>query len=50
MLTNAGILVRRKEKMNVCYAIADPTICYLFTKISGSLQKRLENQAKAFNG
>ncbi len=49
-LTNAGILVRRKEKMNVYYAIPDPTICDLFPKISGSLQKRLKNQAKAFNG
>lgn len=47
-LTNAGILVRRKEKMNVYYAVADPTICDLFPKVSGSLQKRLKNQAKAF--
>ena len=41
--------VRRKEKMNVYYAVADPTICDLFSKISSGLQKRLKNQAKAFN-
>lgn len=49
-LTDAGILARRKKGANVIYAIVDPTVCDLFPKVSGSLQKRLENQAKAFNG
>lgn len=45
-LADAGILTRRKERMNVFYAIADPTICGLYKQVFGSLQKRLTTQAK----
>jgi DNA-binding transcriptional ArsR family regulator len=45
ILTDAGILARRKERMNAVYAIADPTICALYKQVFGSLQKRLTRQA-----
>jgi len=47
-LTEAGILRRRKDGLNVFYAIADPTIFDLCEHVCGSLQKRLAEQAKAF--
>jgi ArsR family transcriptional regulator len=47
-LTDAGILGRRKECLNVFYHIADPGIFDLCEKVCGSLQKRLGEQAKAF--
>jgi ArsR family transcriptional regulator len=47
-LTDAGILGRRKEGLNVFYHIADPGIFDLCEKVCGSLQKRLGEQAKAF--
>ena len=40
-LTEAGILTRRKERMNVFYTIADTTICPLCREVVGNLQKRL---------
>ena len=42
---HAGILARRKDRMNVVYTIADPTICGLYKQVFGSLQKRLTTQA-----
>ena len=48
-LADAGILTRRKERMNVFYAIADPTICGLYKQVLGSLQKRLTKQANTFS-
>ncbi|MEW6302339.1 MAG: metalloregulator ArsR/SmtB family transcription factor [Verrucomicrobiota bacterium] len=49
-LTDAGILSRRKEGLNVFYTIADPSIFDLCEHVCGSLQKRLAQQAKAFGG
>jgi DNA-binding transcriptional ArsR family regulator len=46
-LTEAGILDRRKEGLNVYYFIADPGIFNLCEQVCGSLQKRLGAQARA---
>jgi DNA-binding transcriptional ArsR family regulator len=45
ILTDGGILARRKERMNVVYTIGDPTICGLYKQVFGTLQKRLSRQA-----
>lgn len=47
-LTEAGILGRRKEGLNVIYSIADPTIFELCEHVCGSVQKRLAKNVKAF--
>lgn len=47
VLTDAGILARRKEGLNVFYGIADPTIFELCEHVCGSLQRRLEAGVKA---
>jgi DNA-binding transcriptional ArsR family regulator len=47
-LTDAGVLIRRKEKMSVFYTIADPTIISLYKQVFGSLQKRMTAQANTF--
>lgn len=49
-LTDAGLLRRRKEGLSVFYSITDPTIFELCEHVCGSLQKRLAEQAKAFEG
>ncbi len=49
-LTQAGILCRRKEGLNVYYAIADPTIFELCNHVCGSLQSRLDEQRRALSG
>lgn len=49
-LTDAGILFRRKDGLNVIYAIADPSIFDLCDLVCGSMQKRLAEHAKAFGG
>lgn len=46
-LTEAGILGRRKEGLNVYYYIADPGIFGLCEQVCGSLQKHLGAQARA---
>jgi ArsR family transcriptional regulator len=48
-LTDAGILVRRKEGVCVFYSTADPTVFILCEVVGTSLQKRLSGQAKVFN-
>jgi ArsR family transcriptional regulator len=48
-LTEAGILRRRKDGLNVYYAVADPGIFNLCEHVCGSLQQRLESHAKALN-
>ena len=48
-LTDAGILVRRKEGVCVFYSTADPTVFDLCEVVGTSLQKRLSGQAKVFN-
>jgi ArsR family transcriptional regulator len=46
-LTEAGILGRRKEGLNVYYHIADAGIFDLCEQVCGSLQRRLGDQARA---
>src|SRR5208282_3665406 len=47
-LTNANILSRRKEGLQVFYSIADPAIIKLCEMVCGSLQQQLFKQAGAF--
>ncbi len=47
-LADAGIVGRRKEGLNVFYRIIDPGIFDLCEGVCGSLQKRLDAQARAF--
>lgn len=49
-LTQAHLLSRRKEGLQVFYAIADPTIFKLCELVCGSLEKQLAKQAGAFGG
>jgi ArsR family transcriptional regulator len=49
-LTQAHILARRKEGLQVFYAIADPSIYKLCELVCGSLEKTLTKQADAFGG
>ena len=49
-LVEAGILKRRKEGLNVYYAIADKGIFNLCATVCGSVQKRLERHVQAFSG
>ena len=45
-LTQAHILSRRKEGLQVFYAIADPSIYKLCELVCGSLEKQLSQQVK----
>lgn len=47
-LTHAQIVSRRKEGLQVFYAIADPSIFKLCELVCGSLEKQLTKQAGAF--
>ncbi|ACB74752.1 ArsR/SmtB family transcription factor [Opitutus terrae] len=47
-LTQAHILSRRKDGLQVFYAIADPTIFELCELVCGSLEKQFAKQAEAF--
>ena len=47
-LTHAHLLSRRKECLQVFYAIADPSIFKLCELVCGSLEKQFTKQAKAF--
>ena len=47
-LTEAHLLKRRKDGLQVFYAIADPSIFQLCELVCGSLEKRLTEQAGAF--
>jgi len=47
-LTEAHLLKRRKDGLQVFYAIADPSIFQLCELVCGSLEKRLTEQAEAF--
>lgn len=49
-LTQAHILSRRKEGLQVFYAIADPTIFKLCELVCGSLERQLTKQAGSFGG
>jgi ArsR family transcriptional regulator len=48
-LTQAHILGRRKEGLQVFYSIADPSIFKLCELVCGSLEKSLTKQADAFS-
>jgi ArsR family transcriptional regulator len=47
-LTQAHMLTRRKEGLQVFYAIADPSIFQLCELVCGSLEKQLSRQAGVF--
>ncbi len=47
-LTDAGLLGRRKEGLNVYYFVADRSIYKLCEQVCGSLQRRIDQQARAF--
>ena len=49
-LTQAHILSRRKEGLQVFYAIADPTIFKLCELVCGSLERQLTKQVDSFGG
>ena len=49
-LTQGHVLSRRKEGLQVFYAIADPTIFKLCELVCGSLEKQLARQAGALAG
>jgi ArsR family transcriptional regulator len=47
-LTEAGLLSRRKEGLQVFYAIADPSIFQLCELVCGSLEKQHTKRAEVF--
>ena len=47
-LTQAHVLARRKEGLQVFYAIADPSIFKLCELVCGSLEKQFTKNADAF--
>lgn len=49
-LMHAHVLVRRKEGLQVFYAIGDPSIFKLCDLVCGSLEKQLADQADVFAG
>lgn len=49
-LTQANVLSRRKEGLQVFYQIADPTIFKLCELVCGSLEKQLSKQAESLGG
>ena len=46
VLTGVGLLKRRKQGLNVFYAIADPSIFNMCEMVCGSLKKHLDAQSK----
>ena len=48
-LAEAGIVSRRKEGLQVFYAVADPTIFELCDLVCGSLEKQTIKQAALFS-
>ncbi|HZP60661.1 MAG TPA: metalloregulator ArsR/SmtB family transcription factor [Opitutaceae bacterium] len=48
-LLQAGVLARRKEGLQVFYAIADPSIFQLCELVCGSLEKQLVQEAGVFD-
>jgi ArsR family transcriptional regulator len=48
-LTQAHILARRKDGLQVFYSIADPSIFHLCELVCGSIEQQLENQTAAFS-
>ncbi len=48
-LTQAHVLARRKEGLQVFYSISDPSIFKLCELVCGSLEKQFSKQAGAFS-
>ena len=48
VLTASGLLVRRKDGLNVFYAIADPRIFDMCEMVCGSLKRHHSERAKLF--
>lgn len=48
VLTDGGLLNRRKDGLRVLYRIADPAVFRMCESVCGSLEKRLVSQAKVF--
>jgi ArsR family transcriptional regulator len=48
-LTRAGILQRRKDGLNVFYAIADPSVLELCDLVCSSVERFYAEQAKVFH-
>jgi ArsR family transcriptional regulator len=46
VLVACGLLTRRKQGLNVLYAVADPGIFALCDTVCGSIKKHLDTQAK----
>lgn len=46
VLTHVGLLKRRKQGLNVYYAIADPSIFNMCEMVCGSLKKHLDAQSR----
>jgi DNA-binding transcriptional ArsR family regulator len=49
-LTDAGIVARRKEGLQVFYTVADPSIFDLCDLVCGSLEKHTAKQASLLGG
>ena len=49
-LTQANVLARRKEGLQVFYSISDPSIFKLCELVCGSLEKQFTRQAGEFAG
>lgn len=49
VLVASGLLRRRKQGLNVLYAIADPGIFTMCDTVCGSIRKHLDAQAKALS-
>lgn len=49
-LTDAGMLARRKEGLQVFYSIADPSIFQLCELVCSTLEKQLEKRATVLGG
>jgi len=50
LLIDTGILKRRKEGLNIYYAIADQGIFELCETVCGSIQQRLDRHVEEFAG
>ncbi len=48
VMLQAGILVKRQEKNNAYYSVADQTIFTMCETVCGSLKTKLKNQSKVF--
>ncbi len=50
VLLEAGLVGRRKQGLNSCYGIADPTVFEVCDLVFGSIQERLEADLSNFSG